>query len=92
MTLAQLRTGEAVFVDANIFVFHFASDPKFQAACSQFLIAYQGSRATRPNDAGPVSALLRGEDSPAALLPALCCDCFTCPEPSFTSHLSSGSP
>jgi predicted nucleic acid-binding protein len=38
MTLAQLRTGEAVFVDANIFVFHFAPDPQFQAACSQLLL------------------------------------------------------
>jgi hypothetical protein len=38
MTLAQLRTGEAVFMDANIFVFHFAPDPKFQAACSQLLL------------------------------------------------------
>ena len=37
MTLAQLRSGEAVFVDANIFVYHFAPDPRFQAASSQFL-------------------------------------------------------
>jgi predicted nucleic acid-binding protein len=38
MTLAQLRMGEAVFVDANIFVFHFAPDPTLQAACSQLLL------------------------------------------------------
>jgi predicted nucleic acid-binding protein len=37
MTLAQLRTGESVFVDANIFVFHFAPDPTLQAGCSQLL-------------------------------------------------------
>lgn len=37
MTLAQLRRGHAVFVDANIFVYHFAPDPQFQAASSLFL-------------------------------------------------------
>ncbi len=37
MTFAQLGIGEAVFVDANTFVYHFAPDPKYQAACSQLL-------------------------------------------------------
>jgi hypothetical protein len=32
-----------------------------------------GAQTKRRDDAGPVSALLRGEDSPAALLPFLCC-------------------
>jgi hypothetical protein len=32
-----------------------------------------GAQTKRRDDAGPVSALLGGEDSPAALLPALCC-------------------
>jgi predicted nucleic acid-binding protein len=37
MTFAHLGTGSAVFVDANCFVYHFAPDPRFQAACSQLL-------------------------------------------------------
>jgi len=31
-----------------------------------------GAQTKRRDDAGPVSAWLRGEDSPAALLPCLC--------------------
>lgn len=37
MTFADLVAGDAVFVDANIFVFHFAPDPVLRAACSQLL-------------------------------------------------------
>jgi predicted nucleic acid-binding protein len=37
MTLADLKRGDAVFVDANIFVYHFAPDPVLGGACTQFL-------------------------------------------------------
>ncbi len=37
MILAQIRSGDSVFVDANIFVYHFAPDPNFQSASSQLL-------------------------------------------------------
>lgn len=37
MTFAALQLGDAVFVDANIFVYHFAPDPIFQIPCGQLL-------------------------------------------------------
>jgi predicted nucleic acid-binding protein len=37
MTFADLVAGEAVFLDANPFVYHFVSDPQYGAACSQLL-------------------------------------------------------
>jgi len=37
MTFADLQRGDAVFVDANIFVCHFAPDPALGGACTQFL-------------------------------------------------------
>ncbi|MBI3464278.1 MAG: type II toxin-antitoxin system VapC family toxin [Planctomycetes bacterium] len=37
MTFAALAVGTAVFVDANIFVFHFAPDPILGMPCSQLL-------------------------------------------------------
>ena len=37
MKLADLASGSAVFVDANIFVYAFAPDPQFGASCSQLL-------------------------------------------------------
>jgi predicted nucleic acid-binding protein len=37
MTFADLNRGGALFVDANIFVYHFAPDPVEGAACTQFL-------------------------------------------------------
>jgi predicted nucleic acid-binding protein len=46
MTFAQLGTGAAVFVDANIFVFHFAPDPRFQVACSQLLLRIEAQDLT----------------------------------------------
>jgi predicted nucleic acid-binding protein len=38
MTLADLVTGEPVFVDANTFVYHFTAHHLFGPACSQFLL------------------------------------------------------
>ncbi len=37
MTFADLVAGEAIFLDANPFVYHFTSDARYGAACSQFL-------------------------------------------------------
>ena len=37
MTLAAIAQGDSVFVDANIFVYHFAPDPVLQVPCGQFL-------------------------------------------------------
>ena len=37
MTFADLIAGEAIFLDANPFVYHFVSDPQYGAACSQLL-------------------------------------------------------
>src|SRR4051794_33275605 len=37
MTLAQLRSGEAVFLDANPFVYHFEPHPTHGPACSQVI-------------------------------------------------------
>jgi hypothetical protein len=33
MTFANLAAGEAIFLDANPFVYHFVSDPRYGAAC-----------------------------------------------------------
>ena len=37
MTLVDLVAGEAMFLDANPFVYHFVADPLYSAACSQLL-------------------------------------------------------
>src|SRR6266404_2633208 len=37
MTFADLLPRDALFVDANIFVYHFAPDPALQGPCGQFL-------------------------------------------------------
>ncbi len=37
MTFAGLTRGDALFIDANIFVFHFAPDPLLGAPCTQLL-------------------------------------------------------
>jgi predicted nucleic acid-binding protein len=37
MTFADLLTGDAVFLDANTFVYHFAPDPLLGSACRQLL-------------------------------------------------------
>jgi predicted nucleic acid-binding protein len=37
MTFADLVPGDVVFVDANVFIYHFAPDPVLQAPCGQFL-------------------------------------------------------
>jgi predicted nucleic acid-binding protein len=37
MTLATLASGTAVFVDANILIYHIAAHPIFGAACTSFV-------------------------------------------------------
>ncbi len=37
MTFSDIPTGAAVFVDANVFVYHFAPHPSLQAACQNLL-------------------------------------------------------
>jgi predicted nucleic acid-binding protein len=37
MTFTDLVPGDVVFVDSNIFVYHFAPDPVLQVPCGQFL-------------------------------------------------------
>ena len=37
MTFADLGAGETIFLDANLFVYHFVADPLYGAACSQLL-------------------------------------------------------
>ncbi len=37
MTFADLTAGDAVFLDANIFVYHFGSDPTVGPACGQLV-------------------------------------------------------
>ena len=37
MTFADLGAGETIFLDANLFVYHFVADPLYGVACSQLL-------------------------------------------------------
>jgi predicted nucleic acid-binding protein len=37
MTFADVPAGESVFLDANTFVYHFISDPRYGAACTSLL-------------------------------------------------------
>jgi predicted nucleic acid-binding protein len=37
MIFADLQSGDAVFLDANIFIYHFAPDPALGPPCSQLL-------------------------------------------------------
>jgi predicted nucleic acid-binding protein len=37
MTIADLAAGDAVFLDANIFIYHFIAEPTYGAACTSLL-------------------------------------------------------
>ena len=37
MTFLDLVAGDAVFLDANTFVYHFAPDPRWSSSCGQLL-------------------------------------------------------
>jgi predicted nucleic acid-binding protein len=49
MTFADLVAGEAIFLDANPFVYHFVADPRFGAACSQPLQRVENQEITGLN-------------------------------------------
>jgi predicted nucleic acid-binding protein len=44
MTFADLAVGDSVFLDANIFVFHFAPDPAYGPACGQLMQQIQNQQ------------------------------------------------
>ena len=46
MTFADLLAGDAVFLDANTFVYHFAPDPRWSAPCGQLLLTKLASNDT----------------------------------------------
>ena len=41
MILKDVLQGESVFVDANTLVYHFAADPQFGAACTDFVSRFE---------------------------------------------------
>ena len=56
MTFADLITGDAVFLDTNIFVYHFAPDPLLRSPCSQLL-----QRIERQDISGYTSTVILSE-------------------------------
>jgi predicted nucleic acid-binding protein len=56
MTFLDLVAGDAVFLDANTFVYHFAPDPRWGASCGQLLQRIQNQEI-----AGYTSAAILGE-------------------------------
>ena len=46
MTFADLVAGDAIFLDANPFVYHPVADPKYGAACSQLLQRVENQEIT----------------------------------------------
>jgi predicted nucleic acid-binding protein len=37
MFLSDLEKGASIFIDANIFIYHFSKESRFNQACSNFL-------------------------------------------------------
>ena len=56
MTFLDLVAGDAVFLDANTFVYHFAPDPRWAASCGQLLQRIQNQEI-----AGHTSAAILSE-------------------------------
>lgn len=56
MTFLDLVAGDAVFLDANTFVYHFAPDPRWSSSCGQLLQRIQNQQI-----AGHTSAAILGE-------------------------------
>jgi predicted nucleic acid-binding protein len=56
MTFLDLVAGDAVFLDANTFVYYFAPDPKWAGPCGQLLQRVQNQELT-----GHTSAAILGE-------------------------------
>ena len=47
MTFAQLQIGDAVFLDANTFIYHFTPDPLLGPPCSWVHVAKDGQAGHR---------------------------------------------
>ncbi len=56
MTFLDLVAGDAVFLDANTFVYHFAPDPRWSSSCGQLLQRIQNQQI-----AGHTSAAILSE-------------------------------
>lgn len=56
MTFLDLVAGDAVFLDANTFVYYFAPDPRWRSSCEQLLQRIQNQEI-----AGSTSAAILGE-------------------------------
>ena len=56
MTFLNLVAGDAVFIDANTFVYHFAPDPRWSGSCGQLLQHIQNQEI-----AGRTSAAILSE-------------------------------
>jgi predicted nucleic acid-binding protein len=56
MTFLDLVAGDAVFIDANTFVYHFAPDPRWSGSCGQLLLRIQNQEI-----AGYTSAMILSE-------------------------------
>ena len=56
MTFLDLVAGDAVFIDANTFVYHFAPDPRWSSSCGQLLQRIQNQQI-----AGHTSAAILSE-------------------------------
>jgi predicted nucleic acid-binding protein len=46
MIFADLQRGDAVFLDANIFIYHFAPDPALGPPCNQLLQRIENQELT----------------------------------------------
>jgi predicted nucleic acid-binding protein len=46
LTFAQIPAGVAVFLDANMLVYHFANDPAFGADCTRLLTRIEQQQLT----------------------------------------------
>ena len=56
MIFQDIPTGESVFVDANAFIYYFASDPVFGPACDQLLRRIENQDVTVCSSTPPPSA------------------------------------
>ena len=43
MFLHEIEIGQRVFIDANIFVYHFSKDSRFNKSCRDFLLRIENS-------------------------------------------------
>ena len=43
MFLHEIETDQRIFIDANIFVYHFSKDSRFNKSCREFLLRVENS-------------------------------------------------